>query len=220
MAYEVRPTFDPPHCHFYAVPLHKKGAQDRLKVMQNWRKEASIKKFRENNYSLFEKDLGHRMPEHLFERELIIQKGGKHAALNNSWGSNIVTQDFKDCHEAIAPNTNYFVEVKMHWKDGTPHEEQFYYFNILSVLDALNPILGGLKPYRSDGIYATGTDGYQIVSEGYEKLAVYADRIEGYAVWKDPRMSSRIFMSDACAEKMKAAGCIMHFGNYYHEVDA
>lgn len=44
------------------------------------------------------------------------------------------------------------------------------------------------------------------VPNAYEKLAVYKDRIEGRAMWRDEHYRSLIFVSDAMFKRMEEQG--------------
>lgn len=162
------------------------------------------------------------MPVELYPKTLIFKEGNQiYDYTSRSEGGSIVSQKFKDCCEAVEPGGHQFVSVEVFNQDGTPCGDPYYFFRILTVRDAINPVLGGVR--LGDGspdIPEDNEEGYTIVRQGDDKLAVFKDRIEGVAAWHDPKFTVPHFFSDAFLQALENAGAGEGFWkmNYWHEL--
>ncbi len=159
-------------------------------------------------------NVGQPIPEELLPKRLQFTKGNRvfdYNGGNKSWL--FVSQRFKDAHDRFHLNcTNQFVPVEILKKDGNPYGGQFYFFHITTVRDAVNPVLGGLKLVGSELTLSQNEGTYDILSGGFDKIAMYKDRIAGLAAWVDLRMGMRQFFSDAFLEELanvKAEGFVV-----------
>jgi hypothetical protein len=123
-------------------------------------------------------------------------------------GGPAVSQRFKDAVEAIEPRVHQFFPVELLHKDGRPYGEPLYYWNITQAIDAIRPDLGGV--YERGDPNHPGTHSW-VISSGVSdrdrtKLAVDAATIAGRAAWRDVRMVSRTFVSDALIGALRAEG--------------
>jgi hypothetical protein len=130
----------------------------------------------------------------------------------------VVSSRFKAAHDTIQRGGNQFVPVKILNKDLSPYEGEFYVFNVTTVLDAIDPSLGGFET-RDKGENVTyyaksGKDNVQ------NRLAVHKDRLQGKAAWCDLRFGANYnFYSDAFLEELaaiKADG--FKTNRHFHEI--
>lgn len=143
---------------------------------------------------------GQPIPEELLPRRMRLTKSNWLSDFNGlNKSALVVSQRFKEAHDRIHVNcSNQFVPVEILNKDGSPYDGQFYFFNITTVRDAINPVLGGLRLDGSDMTLSQNEGTYTIISGGYDKIAVYKDRIAGLAAWVDLRFGKEnYFFSDA-----------------------
>ena len=161
------------------------------------------------------------IPVELLPSKVVLRKGKRLYDFNVYIdGPLCVSQRFKDAVEAIEPGVHQFVPIPIFHKDGSPYGESFYYFQICSLLDAINPALGGV--YKQGGYdFENHPDRYVwfVQSGGDEKLAVFKNCVAGKAAWRDQRMYARWFFSDALVERMKAEGMEGYYAaSYWHEI--
>jgi hypothetical protein len=143
---------------------------------------------------------GQPIPEELLPRRMRLTESNWLSDFNGlNKSALVVSQRFKEAHDRIHVNcSNQFVPVEILNKDGSPYDGQFYFFNITTVRDAINPVLGGLRLDGDQISMAKNECTYTIISGGYDKIAVYKDRIAGLAAWVDLRLGpNRLFFSDA-----------------------
>jgi hypothetical protein len=151
-------------------------------------------------------DLGHRIPEEFYPKRLQFEKGKKLFGYNENGALPFVNQVFKDCVEAIEPDAHQFIPIEqILLKDGTPYEDPngpFYFFNVITVLDAINPDPGGVKPHTAAPIDKDKPQYWTPASGMMDRLEVYKNRIEGVAAWRDSRNPGMPFYSDALLSKL------------------
>ena len=147
-------------------------------------------------------------PEHYPHRVQLTQ--GKRIFDYNNYipGGPAVSQRFKEAVEAIEPGVHQFFPVELLHKDGRPYGEPLYYWNITQAIDAIRPDLGGVHEMGDPN--HPGTHGW-VINSGVSrhdrtKLAVDAATIAGRAAWRDVRMVSRTFVSDALIGALNAEG--------------
>jgi len=130
----------------------------------------------------------------------------------------VVSAKFKAAHDKIQPGGNQFIPIQILNKDGSPYEGEFFVFQIDTVLDAINPSLGGFntdnKGENVTYYYKSGSDNVQ------NRLAVYKDRLVGKAAWCDLRFGANYrFFSDAFSEELAAVKAEGFDKNYhFHEI--
>jgi hypothetical protein len=169
--------------------------------------ERDIKAYRATG-SFFGANVGQPIPEHLLPRRMQFKKGNRLFDYNgHNKSCMIVSQRFKDAHDRIHVNgQNQFVPVEILYKDASQHEGQFYFFNITTVRDAVNPVLGGIEIDGGSYFIERNEGTYSVVLGGYDKLAVHEGRVIGLAAWVDPRYSVAQFFSDAFLRELNAVG--------------
>ncbi len=148
-------------------------------------------------------------PVELYPKVLQLVRGKKVYDLSNYMqGGLAISQRLKDAIEAIEPGVHQFIPFDLLNKDGSPYEAQFYFYNICTEVDAVNPVLGGVKkrfyglsPEEHPDIYS-----WQIKSGGDKNLAVFKNRIAGRAIWTDRRYTVVRFFSDTLLARMRADG--------------
>jgi hypothetical protein len=150
---------------------------------------------------------GERIPDHLFPKRIQFTKGKRLFDYNSYAGfpPAALSTRLKDLIESIEPGVHQFAPVEVLHKDGSPYGETFWFYNILTVIDAINPVKGGVyKQPRSNFDKDPDAFVWTIKSGGDGFLAVYKDRVAGRAMWLDKRFYGAHFFSDALLEGMRA----------------
>ena len=130
---------------------------------------------------------------------------------NSEDGGTLVSQAMKDAIETIDVDIHQFIPVEVLDKDGKEYGGQYYYWNIGGeVLDAVNYEQGGVDSIRQrpiDGGHAWKIKRGQVWGDRTKNdLAVSKDIIKGRGVWRDLRMMTSRFVSDALVDVWKEAG--------------
>lgn len=144
---------------------------------------------------------GMRIPEHLMPKRARFRKG-KRLFDYNGYGRfrPIISDRLKALMESIEPDVHQFSRVEVFHKDGTPYGGTYWYYVILTCIDAINPIKGGVEKT----IWPPPEDyRWTIKSGGVDRLAVYKDRVVGRAMWWDKRHQVPEFYSDALINAMR-----------------
>lgn len=134
-------------------------------------------------------------------------------------GGPVVSAGFKAAHDKIQPGGNQFTSVKILNKDRSDYVGEYFIFHVTTVLDAVDPSLGGFDSYGKgeDVTYRYKSDSDSIRN----KLAVHKDRLQGIAAWCDPRFGRTVyrFFSDAFLAELDAFGAKGFDKNYhFHEI--
>jgi hypothetical protein len=134
-------------------------------------------------------------------------------------GGQVVSARFKTAHDKIQPGGNQFTPVKILKKDGSDYGGEYYIFHVTTVLDAIDPSLGGFDTYGKgeDVTYSYKSDSDSI----HNKLAVHKNRLQGKAAWCDPRFGRTVyeFFSDEFLAELDAFGAKGFDKNYhFHEI--
>jgi hypothetical protein len=205
--------------YYLASPdVDEKALREQREELEHQRRvKASIEK-----KTTYGANHGQPIPVELLPRRMQFTKGSRLSDYNGLNKSGlIVSQRFKDAHDRIhVKGSNQFVPVEILNKDGSPYGGQYYFFNLTTVRDAINPVLGGLR-LDGDQISLARDEGtYTIVSGGFDKIAVHKDRIEGLAAWVDLRLGQyRQFYTDAFLNELtriKAEG--FHINHFWQEL--
>jgi hypothetical protein len=150
-------------------------------------------------------DSGFVVPPEFLPKATRLIKGKKLYDFNHQGrtGGPVVSGRFKAAHDKIQPGGNQFVPVKILKKDHSDFGGEFYIFFVTTILDAINPCLGGFKSHgEGAGITYDKRGGSENVRH---RLAVHKEQVAGYAAWHDLRFgSSYQFMSDAFVAELKA----------------
>jgi hypothetical protein len=181
---------------------------------------ARARAMREKTGSDFGHEIGLVSPPEFLPRVARLTKGKK----LYDYGSQgevgpVVSARFKAAHDKIQPSGNQFIPIKILNKDGSAYEGEFYVFQITTVLDAIDPSLGGFET-RDKGENVTyypksGTDNVR------NRLAVHKDRLVGKAAWRDLRFGGTIydFFSDAFLDELAVVNAAGFDKNYhFHEL--
>jgi len=168
-----------------------------------------------------------------------LTKGNELFDATNYIGMDLLySERFRQAVEDIEPGVHQFLPVKVIGVDGDPYPGQWWSFRICQLIDAVNPVLGGLR--RQDPGYAPPDEYTWVIKTGWrkgdpvepddsdvycrfaleprKKLAVYKDRIVGRAAWWDSR-HRRIFFSDELMARIEQDGLEgFEAAEYWHEL--
>ena len=148
--------------------------------------------------------------EHVPE-ELVLEKGTELPDyIHDTCIGRLVSQKLKDIIETVEPAGNgfSFFEVAIYGKDGARLPSPYFQWDVYRKIDAIDGSRDGVKTVMGA---PTGTHRWTYAGGGIKRcrdyLAVLAERTAGMAAWTDFRFGeSRVFISDALHEAMRAAG--------------
>jgi hypothetical protein len=148
--------------------------------------------------------LSERLPEDLLPRRFQFIKGRKLYDWNDltSFSLGIWSTRLKDIVEGVEPGVHQFAPVEIFHKDGSPYGGTFWLWQCCTMIDAISPDLGGV--YKRQSPFDPDYYSWVIKSGGWDKLAVYKEKIAGRAMWRDRRYPVEIFFSDAVLAAMQA----------------
>ncbi|MCA3585603.1 MAG: hypothetical protein IOD03_18190 [Methylocystis sp.] len=140
-------------------------------------------------------------PDH-FMRVLRIKPKAKRPLPHyfSSWYNRpIVSQDWKDAIESLEPGVHQFIPIEVYDEIGTPYGRKYYYLNIKSILDAIDP--DGENVYLSEGQYnrrvdRTGPIPWNLLRANYGNHHLWRQSKDGLG-------RERIFISDQLYKKIK-----------------
>ena len=144
------------------------------------------------------------LPEH-FPKRVILQRG-QLFDYNNIVGGLAVSQRFKELIERVAPGVDNLYPVEIYNPDSSRYNGSFWYWNVTTVLDAVNHEWGGGIQSLSGPIDGTHMWSFTRGPRVRDRMAVHADQIKGLAGWFDLRKPASFFISDALLEGMRAEG--------------
>ncbi len=168
--------------------------------------QALVDKFWEDHAASYSQLMkpGKAFPKQYYPKQVKIETGDEVFDYHGIKGMMIMSDRLKCAVEDIEPDVHQFVPVEMLNRDGSPYGGKFWFWSICTMLDVINPELGG--------VYKRGSEKYPDIydwvirsGEGMrEKLAVYKDKIAGRAMWYDKRMYGNMFFCDALVDHMRA----------------
>jgi hypothetical protein len=181
--------------------LKAKYSNNQLKPVDDM---AAYKEWRETRHGFWRPPRGMRIPEYLRPKRAQFTKGRQLYDYNGFCPFRpIISDRLKNLMESFEPGVHQFSPVSVFHKDGTPYGGTFWLYVILTVVDAINPIKGGVEKVP---LSKTDPDEYdwKIKPGGDACLAVYKDWIAGRAMWWDRRFQVPEFFSDALMDAMRA----------------
>ncbi len=215
MAGTIEGSLEPKYASSYRAKVCDEQGREALEARRAYHDAIDLEAFKESiaaKKDLFSarfKVYAHPYLSEHFPRRVQLTEGKRVFDFNNYIaGGGAVSQRFRDAVEAIEPGVHQFFPVELLHRDGTPYGEPLYYWNITTAIDAIRPDLGGV--HKMGDPNRPGTHGWVITSgvkhHDRKQLAVDAATIAGRAAWRDVRMISRDFISDALIAALRDAG--------------
>ncbi len=200
MAGIISPSSEPKYGAMAETPRPDEGEALKKEKFQ-WARNYKIQTGGKNPYCI-------PHPVELYPKVLQLVRGKKVYDLSNYMtGGLAISQRLKDAIEDIEPGVHQFIPFELLNKDGSPYEAQFYFYNICTEVDAVNPVLGGLEQQFYVDDPQKRPDCYHWKAKpGYKNLAVFKDRIAGRAMWTDCRYVVGHFFSEALLTRMRTDG--------------